>query len=162
MLGVPWEVAPEISLSGFALIQLTALREITGGTPWLFPAAFKPGEHVCVKSLTKQIKDRQLPIDAKPMKNRTVKYAQALTLAGGAWTPHDLRRTAATITASLGIPPHVVDKMLNHVEQNRLVRIYQRANFEAEQAEGWHLLGDRLELLTRPDMDKVTILRTAA
>jgi len=138
-----------VRLSDFALDQLTALREITGATPWLFPAAFKPGEHVCLKSLTKQIKDRQLDANAKPMKNRTVKYAQALVLPGGAWTPHDLRRTAATITASLGIPPHIVDKMLNHVEQNRLVRIYQRASYDAEQAEGWRLLGDRLFLLLR-------------
>ncbi len=112
--------------------------------------------------MTKQIKDRQRPADSKSMKNRTVKHAQALVLPGGAWTPHDLRRTAATITASLGTPPHIVDKMLNHVEQNRLVRIYQRANFEAEQAEGWRLLGERLELLTRPDTDQVIVLRKKA
>jgi hypothetical protein len=51
--------------------------------------------------------------------------------------------------------------MLNHVEKNRLVRIYQRANFEAEQAEGWHLLGERLELLTRQDAGNVSALCTA-
>lgn len=150
-----------VRLSNFARKQLNALHAITGTTPWLFPASFKPNEHVCVKSMTKQVRDRQRPVDSKPMKNRTVKYAQALVLPGGDWTQHDLRRTAATITASLGIPPHIVDKMLNHVEQNRLVRIYQRANFDAEQAEGWRLLGERLELLTRSDMDNVTILRTA-
>lgn len=138
-----------VRLSNFAIKQLNALHEITGLTPWLFPATFKQEEHVCVKSMTKQIKDRQRPIDSKPMKNRTIKYAQSLTLPGGDWTPHDLRRTAATIVASLGIPPHIVDKMLNHVEQNRLVRIYQRANFEAEQTKGWCLLGEYLELLIR-------------
>jgi integrase len=31
------------------------------------------------------------------------------------WTLHDLRRTAATGMAKLKIPPHVVDKILNHV-----------------------------------------------
>jgi integrase len=31
------------------------------------------------------------------------------------WTLHDLRRTAATGMARLNIPPHVVDKVLNHV-----------------------------------------------
>jgi integrase len=30
------------------------------------------------------------------------------------WTLHDLRRTGATGMAGLGIPPHVVDKVLNH------------------------------------------------
>jgi integrase len=31
------------------------------------------------------------------------------------WTLHDLRRTAATGIARLNFPPHVVDKLLNHV-----------------------------------------------
>ena len=31
------------------------------------------------------------------------------------WTLHDLRRTAATGMARMNIPPHVVDKILNHV-----------------------------------------------
>jgi integrase len=31
------------------------------------------------------------------------------------WTLHDLRRTAATGMARLNFPPHVVDKVLNHV-----------------------------------------------
>jgi integrase len=31
------------------------------------------------------------------------------------WILHDLRRTAATSMARLNIPPHVVDKVLNHV-----------------------------------------------
>ena len=145
-------------LSDFALVQLAELRAITGDTPWLFPASFKPGVHVDLKSLTKQIRDRQRPIDAKPLKNRTVKNAQSLVLPGGRWTPHDLRRTAATIAVALGTLPHVVDKMLNHVEQNRLIRIYQRASFGTEQAEGWRVLGERLELLTRDDDGKITVV----
>ena len=32
-----------------------------------------------------------------------------------AWTFHDLRRRAATGMASLNVPPHVVDRVLNHV-----------------------------------------------
>ena len=35
--------------------------------------------------------------------------------ADSALDPHDLRRTAATGMARLNIPPHVVDKVLNHV-----------------------------------------------
>ena len=31
------------------------------------------------------------------------------------WRLHDLRRNAATGKAGLGFPPHVVDKVLNHV-----------------------------------------------
>lgn len=50
-------------------------------------------------------------------------YRKALRLARGKplpielpdWTIHDLRRTAATGMARLNVPPHVVDKILNHV-----------------------------------------------
>ena len=31
------------------------------------------------------------------------------------WTLHDLRRTAATGMAKHGVPPHVVERILNHV-----------------------------------------------
>jgi integrase len=31
------------------------------------------------------------------------------------WTLHDLRRTAATGMARLSFPPHVIDRLLNHL-----------------------------------------------
>jgi integrase len=31
------------------------------------------------------------------------------------WTLHDLRRTFATNLAALGIPPHITERLLNHV-----------------------------------------------
>ena len=31
------------------------------------------------------------------------------------WTLHDLRRTAATRIADLGVAPHVIEAILNHV-----------------------------------------------
>ena len=31
------------------------------------------------------------------------------------WRIHDLRRTVVTVMAWLGVPPHVADKILNHL-----------------------------------------------
>jgi integrase len=50
-------------------------------------------------------------------------YRRALDIPAGKplpveiprWIVHDLRRTAATGMARLNVPPHVVDKVLNHV-----------------------------------------------
>ena len=55
----------------------------------------------------------------------------------------------------LGIRPDVIEKCLNHVEQNKVVRIYQRQKLEAEQAEAWKLLGIRLDLLCHNDAGNV-------
>jgi integrase len=48
---------------------------------------------------------------------------------------HDLRRTAATMMASLGVPPHIVERMLNHITGTTaqsitpLGRIYNRHRY---------------------------------
>jgi integrase len=42
------------------------------------------------------------------------------------WTPHDLRRTARTNMARLGVSDAVAEKVLNHVAGNRMVAVYNR------------------------------------
>lgn len=58
------------------------------------------------------------------------------------WTIHDLRRTAASGMARLGIPPHIVEKLLNHSEGeiSGVAAVYNRYGYEDEKrraAEAW-------------------------
>jgi integrase len=51
------------------------------------------------------------------------------------WRLHDLRRTAATVMADrLGVLPHIVEAVLNHVSGHRagVAGIYNRAKYETE------------------------------
>jgi integrase len=50
------------------------------------------------------------------------------------WTLHDLRRTAATGMANLGIQPHVIEAVLNHVSGHKsgVAGIYNRATYATE------------------------------
>ena len=51
------------------------------------------------------------------------------------WRQHDFRRTAVTGLAGAGVPPHIADKLLNHVTTTGLsdvARVYQKAAFLAE------------------------------
>src|SRR5262249_22831530 len=47
------------------------------------------------------------------------------------WTMHDLRRTAATHMCELGIEPHVVEAILNHISGHKggIAGIYNRARY---------------------------------
>jgi integrase len=131
-----------IFLSDFSKQQFRELRTITGASAWCFPS--RDGEsHVGLKSIAKQVKDR---VRTEPLANRT-NATGALLLAAGGWTPHDLRRTGATMMGNLGVMGEVIERCLNHVEQNKLRRIYQRHELKTEQREAWRLLGDRLSLL---------------
>ena len=51
-----------------------------------------------------------------------------------AWRIHDLRRTAATRMADLGVQPHVVEAVLNHVSGHKasVAGIYNRATYDTE------------------------------
>jgi integrase len=50
------------------------------------------------------------------------------------WTIHDLRRTFATIHASIGTPIHITERLLNHVSgtQAGIVSVYQRHEYLPE------------------------------
>lgn len=166
-----WRIPPEhaknatahtIYLSPFALLHMQALLDASTSKVWLMPATRGESEsHVDSKSITKQIADRQLKFyDRKAHSKRTTKHANALVIGEKNWTPHDLRRTSATLMQTLGVLPVVIEACLNHTEPNRIVRTYQTHDYAAEKREAWRLLGDRLDLLTRTDVDNVVMLST--
>ena len=135
----------EIALSSFAIAWFRDLIKLTGDSQWCYPNSTDSGP-VCPKSITKQIRDRQLPVGREPNKGRSSK-GQALILAGGKWTPHDLRRTGATIMTAQGVIPEVAERCLNHTEENKVKRVYQRHSYGPEKREAWDLLGVHLRKL---------------
>lgn len=145
--------AHTVYLSDFALEQFKVLTSYASNDVWLFPNR-DSSSHVCEKSITKQVGGRQ----SDNILSGRSKDNQALALAGGKWTPHDLRRTGATIMGDLGIAPDVTEKCLNHTEENKVKRIYQRQKLEVEQAQAWQVLGDRLTLLVNMDDSNVVLL----
>jgi integrase len=50
------------------------------------------------------------------------------------WRFHDFRRTGVTMLAGMGFPPHVCDRLLNHLTGTiqGVAAVYQRAEFLAE------------------------------
>jgi integrase len=134
--------AHTIYLSDFALNQFKILLQYTKSDTWIFTNR-DGSSHICEKSITKQLGGRQ---SQSILSNRS-KDNQALVLKGGKWTPHDLRRTGATLMGNLGITPDVIEKCLNHSEENKVKRIYQRQKLETQQAEAWQILGNHLDSL---------------
>ena len=142
-----------VFLSPFALSQFKQLHAETGDTPFCFPSKSKTS-HVCVKTVSKQIGDRQCRFKnrKKPLPGR--QHNDTLVLAGGAngeWTPHDLRRTGATMMQSLGIALDIIDRCQNHVMKGKVRRHYLHHDYAQEKAEAWRLLGERIEMILNAD-----------
>jgi integrase len=152
--GRVWTFSPEkdkthikrihkIYLSDFTLGWLEILKKESGETQWLYPDKTNT-KAVCKKSITRQIGDRQRAV---AFKNRTQEL-NGLSLSGGHWTPHDLRRTATTLMVDLGVSPDVAHRCTYHIEPDRIKRIYNRSQQRDEQLDAWKRLGERLGILT--------------
>ena len=143
-----------VALSEFSLRHFRRLEQVNGQSPWCYPNTSHTAA-VCSKTVTKQLGDRQRSLN--PMSHRS-SATKTLCLHGGNWTPHDLRRTGATMMTMLHVLPEVADRCLNHAEENKIKRIYQRHNYENEMREAWRLLGERLDLLTHADATTVVVI----
>lgn len=135
----------KVFLSAFTLEQFKKLHEIKSHSTWCYPNRSQDG-HVSTKAITKQISDRQKLIDQKVFSNRS-SQPHALLLSEGKWTPHDLRRTGATLMTKLGVLPEVAERCLNHTEENKVKRIYQRYSYHKEMCEAWEELGNYIKRL---------------
>jgi integrase len=80
------------------------------------------------------------------------------------WTPHDLRRTTATTMADkLGIQPHVIEAVLNHVSGHKggVAGIYNKAVYAAEKRQALDLWADHVAAVLADRKSNVTPLRRA-
>jgi len=161
--GKTWLIVPEnskngkpitVNLSSFTLTKLIELKKIQPTSFWLYPNKDNI-THLNTKTITKQIGDRQKGTKEN-LKNRS-KNTYALLLKDGKWTPHDLRRTSATLMTALGVLPDIADRCLNHLEQNKMRRTYIQNSYSKEMKKAWEILGERLEMLTNPYATNVVI-----
>ena len=80
------------------------------------------------------------------------------------WTLHDLRRTAATRMARLGIAPHVVEAVLNHKSGTikGVAAVYNRYSYAAEKRAALDAWARRLDaIVTGRAVENVVELATA-
>jgi integrase len=66
-----------------------------------------------------------------------------------AWTLHDLRRSVATRLGDLGIQPHVIEALLNHISGSKsgVAGIYNRATYTAEKRQAVDIWAAHLDAL---------------
>jgi integrase len=77
------------------------------------------------------------------------------------WILHDLRRTAATGMARLNVPPHVVDKVLNHVSGTirGVAAVYNRFEYLEERRRALEAWGRYVSKLVDPVPANIIDLR---
>lgn len=114
--------AHRVPLSPLAIELLNEVKKLSGNSRFLFPAKVKD-THIAGTSIDHAVR-RSTFDGVKP------------------WTPHDLRRSAASHMTSMGISRLVVSKILNHSESGNVTAIYDRHSYDNEKRlalESWAL-----------------------
>jgi integrase len=101
-----------VSLSSLAIEILNEIKQLNSDSRFLFPAKRKDA-HITGSSVDHAVR------------RCTFNGMQA-------WTPHDLRSTAASLMTSLAVSRLVVSKILNHSESGNVTSIYDRYGYENE------------------------------
>lgn len=80
------------------------------------------------------------------------------------WTPHDIRRTVATGMAGLGIAPHIVEAVLNHVSGFKagVAGVYNRNTYEPEKRRALDMWAEHLDAIIAGRTAKVVPIRAEA
>ena len=118
-----------VPLPPLALDLLDEIQATAGESRWLFPS----------------------PWGEKPISGRAINHAlrRNLKVIGVKdIRPHDLRRTAASHMAALGVNRLTLSKILNHVETG-VTAIYDRHSYDQEKRDALEAWGRRLEEITR-------------
>ena len=80
------------------------------------------------------------------------------------WTLHDLRRTVATRMADIGVQPHVIEALLNHVSGHKagVAGVYNLSTYAAEKKAALDLWASHLQVaVAQASGANVTALRKA-
>lgn len=131
--GMAWEIPAErtkgarahrVPLSRQAVAVLESLRPLSGAGVYVLPSP-KGGEG---------------PL--RWLSHSTIRLREATGLER--FTPHDLRRTAATWLGEMGIRPDVIERVLGH-KLPGVAAVYNRADYRREVGNALALLGDRVD-----------------
>jgi integrase len=127
------DAAHTLPLSPLALRLLDELRAYAGTSPYWLPNALNPAASA---------DDR-----ARTITRAAKRIRKAVGISD--WTPHDLRRTARTGLAALGVPDAVAKRCLNHADGDRMSMIYNRHGYAAEMADALDRWAAHVEAITK-------------
>jgi integrase len=79
------------------------------------------------------------------------------------WRLQDLRRTAATGMAELGVQPHIIEELLGHVSGHKagVAGVYNRASYSTEKRQALDMWAAHVEALVAGQASNVVTMRRA-
>jgi|SRR5579862_8305294 len=123
-----------VPLSSLAVDLFVQLRECSTGKRYLFPSP--------------TLKKPERPCDSRVLNKVLARVTSKIDLTG--CSPHALRHTFSTLMSELGVPLHVIEKILNH-SLGGMLAVYNHHDFLPERKVALQAWADRLVTLMRAE-----------
>ena len=136
--------AHRVPLSKLALELIEEIKILCSNSRWLFPSFSKQDKHILPTAINRAVlRGRKKITDISDLAaNESCNVEQSnKNILPNDLTPHDLRRTAASMMTSIGVPRIVVSKILNHIDSS-VTAVYDRHSYDTEKRdalERWSL-----------------------
>ena len=163
-----WTIPPERSKNREAnrvYLTDTALEPIGNKEGYIFESPRNP-EHpfdplVMTKSLKRNISAPLKDKKGRPVLDKDGKPEIRNILGVAPFTPHDLRRTASTHMAELGISEETIDRVQNHVTKRRqgVTHVYVRYSYDKEKIQAMEAWERKLQSIISDKKGKVIPIR---
>lgn len=152
-------LAHHVPLSKMAMTTLDSVPRIAGRAGYIFTTTGKTP--VSGWSRAKDILDREM---LKIAQREAVERGQNEEVVIPNWTLHDLRRTAASGMARLGVAVHVVERLLNHRSGSisGIAAVYNRHDYEAERRSAVEAWAAHIQELLSLSASNVSVLQRAS
>jgi integrase len=164
-----WTIPPERAKNGRAQrVFLTDLAlEIIGDTEgkgYIFPTPHKKkqrsiDDHALAVAVSRNLAFPILDGKGKPLFTKDGKPATENRIGIDHFTPHDLRRTAATFMAEMGTMDEVIDAILNHVKQG-VIKVYNQYRYDKEKQAALEAWGRKLDSIITGTATKVISIQS--
>jgi integrase len=115
-----------VPITAIAKTLLSEIKTLAGDSPWLFPSQRRKGRHLTPESV-----DHALRLNLNFLEIEEL-------------TPHDLRRTTASMIAGLGTDRIVLKKILNHVDGD-ITGVYDLHGYDREKRQALEEWSRKLE-----------------
>jgi site-specific recombinase XerD len=129
---IPAEVARKNEREHRVYLTNTALKLIGDGEGYIFPSEKGQKGHITPVTLSLAINRGYLTDDViKVVGNRQIKARKEPYFSMKPWSPHDLRRTARTNMARVGISDEIGEEVINHIKPG-IVGVYNKYRYDKE------------------------------
>ena len=132
---IPAEVAGKNEREHRVYLTDTALKLIGDSKGYIFPSGRGKRGHISQNALSQAINRGYLSDEVvKVVGNRNIKARKEPYFGMKPWSPHDLRRTARTNMARVGVLDEVGEEVVNHIKPG-VVGVYNKYRYDNEKKE---------------------------